>query len=79
MCDVNVSNAGDGAVATLEATVEGREMTSTRCYLGERSLPVAVFGADPDDHAELTYTVTVTFPELPLPPVSESRTVRVVD
>jgi replicative superfamily II helicase len=79
MCEVTVANDGDGAVATLEATVEGREMTSTRCYLGERSLPLGVFGADPAEHDELTYTVTVTFPELPLPPVSESRTVRVVD
>ncbi|MFC7228839.1 DEAD/DEAH box helicase [Salinirubellus salinus] len=79
MCDVTVSNAGDGAVAHLAASVEGREMTSTRCYLGERSLPLGVFGADPDDHETLTYTVTVTFPELPLPPVSESRTVRVVE
>jgi hypothetical protein len=35
---------------------------------------VAVFGADAD---ELTYSVEVTFPDLPLPPVTESRTVRV--
>jgi replicative superfamily II helicase len=79
MCEVSVSNAGAGAVAILEATVEGRDMTSTRCYLGERSLPLGVFGADPAKHAELTYTVTVTFPDLPLPPLSESRMVRVVD
>jgi replicative superfamily II helicase len=79
ICEVCVSNAGDGAVAHLVASVEGREMTGTRCYLGERSLPLGVFGADPAEHETLTYTVTVTFPELPLRPVSESRTVRVLD
>ena len=75
MCEVTVTNARDGAVATLEATAEGHEMTSTRCYLGDRSLPVPVFGADRES---VTYTVTVTLPELPLPPVSESRTVEVL-
>jgi replicative superfamily II helicase len=76
MCEVTVSNDGEGTVAYLEATVEDVSMADTRCYVGSRALPVGVFGGDRES---MTYTVTVTFPELPLPPVSESRTVRVED
>jgi hypothetical protein len=55
-------------------TVNGREMTAKPAYLGQTTLPVAVFGADAD---ELTFTVEVTFPDQPLDPVTSSRTVTV--
>ncbi|WP_247005707.1 DEAD/DEAH box helicase [Halorientalis litorea] len=74
MCEVTVRNDGDGARAGVRVTVNGREMTATESYLGTETLPVGVFGGDTD---ELRFTVTVTFPELPLEPVSASRTVRV--
>jgi hypothetical protein len=74
MREVTVENSGGAARAGLRVTVNGREMTAKPSYLGEATLPVAVFGADAD---ELTYTVEVTFPDLPLPSVTEQRTVRV--
>ena len=74
MCEVTVRNDGDGARAGVRVTVNGREMTATDAYLGTETLPVGVFGGDTD---ELCFTVTVTFPDLPLEPVSASRTVRV--
>jgi len=74
MCEVTVRNDGDGARAGVRVTVNGREMTTTDSYLGTETLPVGVFGGDTD---ELRFTVTVTFPELPLEPASASRTVRV--
>ena len=49
-------------------------MTGKDCYLGTTTVPVAVFGGDV---ADLTIAVEVAFPELPLPPVQETRTVRV--
>ena len=76
MREVRVRNAGDGALAGVRVTVNDVEMTATTAYLGETAVPVGVFGAD---HAELTYAVEVTFPELPLPPVREERVVRVVE
>ncbi|MEF8792029.1 MAG: DEAD/DEAH box helicase, partial [Haloarculaceae archaeon] len=74
--EVTVRAAGGGARAGVRVTVNDVEMTTTSAYLGERMVPVGVFGAD---HDELTYAVEVTFPELPLPPVREERAVRVVD
>jgi hypothetical protein len=51
-------------------------MTAEDTYLsGERTVPVAVFGAP--GHDELRYRVQVAFPELPLSPVVAERTVRV--
>ncbi|MFC6939869.1 DEAD/DEAH box helicase [Salinirubellus sp. GCM10025818] len=76
MCEVDVRNAGGGASAGVRVTVNDVEMNTTSAYLGEATVPVGVFGADPD---ELTYAVEVTFPDLPLPPVREERVVRVVD
>ncbi|MFB6075420.1 MAG: DEAD/DEAH box helicase [Haloarculaceae archaeon] len=67
------STAGD-ARAGLRVTVNGHEMTAKGSYLGEATLPVALFGGDAD---ELEITVAVTFPALPLDPVRESRTVSV--
>ncbi|MBX0296104.1 DEAD/DEAH box helicase [Haloarcula nitratireducens] len=74
MREVTVANNGGGARAGLRVTVNGREMTAKPSYLGQTTLPVAVFGADAD---ELTFTVEVTFPNRPLPPVTQSRTVRI--
>jgi len=67
------STAGD-ARAGLRVTVNGNEMTGKDCYLGTTSVPVALFGGDV---AELTIAVEVAFPELPLAPVRETRTVTV--
>jgi replicative superfamily II helicase len=74
MREVTVANNGGGARAGLRVTVNGREMTAKPAYLGQTTLPVAVFGADTE---ELTFTVEVTFPDHPLDPVTSSRTVTV--
>ncbi len=74
MAEVTVRNEGDGAPAGIRVTVNGVEMSSEARYLGERTLPVGVFGGNAD---ELTYEVEVAFPELPLHPETDSRTVRV--
>ena len=77
ICEATVRNAGSGARIGARVTVNGREMTTESAYLAdERTVPVAVFGAP--GHDELTYTVRVSFPELPLAPVVAERTVRVV-
>ncbi len=74
--EVTVRNEGGAARAGIGVTVNGVEMTDAGTYLrGEETVPVGVFGADED---ELAYTVQVSFPELPLLPVSETRTVEVV-
>ncbi|WP_299268490.1 DEAD/DEAH box helicase [Halorientalis sp.] len=74
MCEVTVTNQGDGARAGVRVTVNGHEMTTTGGYLGTTTLPVGVFGGDADT---LTYTAEVYFPDLPLAPVSDSRTVHI--
>jgi replicative superfamily II helicase len=74
LTEVTVRNGGAGARAGVRVTVNGVEMSSRNCYLGERDLPVGVFGGDPD---ELEFAVEVAFPELPLVPVRETRTVQV--
>ncbi|WP_435334602.1 DEAD/DEAH box helicase [Haloarchaeobius sp. TZWWS8] len=77
MCDVTVKNVAGGANAGIRVTVNGVEMSSAETYLGEpATVPVGVFGATDD---ELTYEVSVAFPDLPLVPVEETRTVRVQD
>jgi replicative superfamily II helicase len=72
--EVSVRTTAGGARASLRVTVNGVEMTSKDCYLGETTVPVAVFGGDAE---ELTFTVAVTFPDLPLAPLERTRTVRV--
>jgi len=76
MCEVRVATDGGAATAHVKVTVNGDvEMTETETYLDDgTTTPVAVFGADDD---ELTYEVSVAFPELPVVPVTDSRTVRV--
>ena len=73
MREVTVRNRGDAARAEIQVTVNGVEMTNVDTYLrGEETVPVGVFGADAD---ELEYAVSVAFPELPLVPAVETRTV----
>ena len=74
MAEVTVRNDGDGAPAGVRATVNGVEMTTETSYLGTTTLPVGVFGGDA---GTLTFEVEVTFPELPLLPVTDVRTVDV--
>jgi len=71
--EVTVRSTAGGARAGVRVTVNDVEMTATSAYLGTRDVPVGVFGGDAD---EMEYAVEVAFPELPLAPVRESRTVR---
>ncbi|WP_435320194.1 DEAD/DEAH box helicase [Haloarchaeobius sp. TZWSO28] len=77
MCDVTVRNDGGSGSAGVRVTVNGVEMSAAETYLdGETTVPVGVFGATDD---ELTYEVSVAFANIPLVPVTETRTVRVQD
>ncbi|MEF8975536.1 MAG: DEAD/DEAH box helicase [Halapricum sp.] len=75
MQEVTVRNVAGGARAGIRVAVNGVEMTATDCYLGETTLPVGVFGGDAE---KLTFSVEIAFPELPLQPVVERRSVDVV-
>ena len=72
MAEVTVRNGGDGTPAGIRLTVNGIEMSETTRYLGETAIPVGVFGGDTE---ELTYRLEISFPELPLHPVTDSRVV----
>jgi replicative superfamily II helicase len=72
LCEVTVENRGDGARAGLRVTVNDTEMTATDSFLGSETLPAPVFGGDPDT---LTFALEIVFPDLPLPPITETRTV----
>jgi replicative superfamily II helicase len=74
MREVTVRSTAGGARAGVAVTVNGVAMTDTDTYLGGATVPVGVFGGDAD---EMEYVVTVAFPDLPLAPVRESRTVTV--
>jgi len=74
MREVTVRSVGGAARAGIRVTVNGVEMTTKASYLGEATVPVGVFGGDAD---ELEFAVEVVFPELPLHPSVETRTVRV--
>ncbi|ELY44701.1 DEAD/DEAH box helicase [Natronorubrum tibetense] len=76
VCEVTVRNVGEPSRAGLRVTVNEVEMTATSTYLrDEDTVPVGVFGADAED---LEYTVSIVFPEEPLLPIREQRTVDVV-
>jgi len=72
--EVTVKSVAGSARTGIRVTVNGHEMTTKPSYLGTATVPVAAFGGDAD---ELDFTIEVSFPELPVPPVSETRTVRV--
>jgi len=72
--EVTVRSTAGAARAGVRVTVNGRELTRTDCYLGSAAVPVALFGADAD---RLTVAVEVHFPDEPLPPVREERTVTI--
>jgi hypothetical protein len=75
MREVTVRNRGGGAQAAVDVTVNGVEMTDRTTYLdGSESVPVGVFGGNAE---EMEFVVRVAFPDLPLVPVTDSRTVRV--
>ncbi|MFW6436167.1 MAG: DEAD/DEAH box helicase [Halococcoides sp.] len=74
ICEVPIQTTGGGAHVGIRVTANDREMTSSETYLGETTVPVALFGADTD---ALEIEITVTFPREPLPTVRESRTVTV--
>ncbi|MFC7071483.1 DEAD/DEAH box helicase [Halovenus rubra] len=76
MCEVTVQTSQGDARGALSVTVNGKAMTSKAAYLGETTLPVGVFGGTAD---VLTFAVRVSFPDLPLTPVVQTREVRVVD
>jgi replicative superfamily II helicase len=74
--EVSITNTGGGARAGVRVTVNGVEMTTKTTYLSDTTrVPVGVFGATDD---ELTFRIEVAFPDLPLLPVREERTVGVV-
>jgi replicative superfamily II helicase len=75
MREVVVRTTAGSARASIDVTVNSVPMTDTTTYLGETTVPVGVFGGDAQ---ELEYSITVAFPDLPLVPVSESRTVSVL-
>ncbi len=75
MREVTVRNSGAAAQAGVRVTVNGVEMTTSDGYLDDTlTAPVGVFGGSDD---EMTFTVSVAFPDLPLLPVSENRSVSV--
>ncbi|WP_122088005.1 DEAD/DEAH box helicase [Halalkalicoccus subterraneus] len=76
ICEVTVESTAGGANAAVRVTVNDVEMTDTETFLGSTTVPVGVFGGNAE---ELTYTVEVVFPDLPLASVVESRSVRVTE
>ena len=76
MCEVRLRNEGGGARVGVRVTVNSVEMHEKTTYLSNvTTVPVGVFGADAE---ELDFCVEVWFPELPLQPFIDERTVRVV-
>jgi replicative superfamily II helicase len=73
MREVAVRNRAGGTRVGVRVTVHGVEMHEKTTYLSDATtVPVGVFGADAD---ELRFRVEVTFPDLPLLPVTAERTV----
>ena len=75
MVTVLVENDGGGASVGIRVTVNDVEMSEKTAYLdSELEVPVGVFGANAD---ELDFEIEVVFPDYPLLPVRDSRTVQV--
>ena len=72
--EVTVRSTAGGARAGVRVTLNGHEMTAKSPYLGEATVPVVLFGGDTD---ELTVAVRVAFPDVPISPVVETRTIHV--
>ncbi|GAA0476375.1 DEAD/DEAH box helicase [Halococcus dombrowskii] len=72
LCEVTIENDGDGARAGIRVSVNDTEMTATSSFLGSETVPAPVFGGEPDT---LKFTVEIVFPDLPLAPITETRTV----
>ena len=76
MCEVTIRNLGGAARAGVRVTANGVEMHEKTLYFdGETTVPVGVFGTPEAD--EVTYTVEVVYPELPLLPQRDARTVQI--
>ena len=74
--EIRVRTTAGSARAGVRVTVNGVEMTTKDAYLdGELAVPVGVFGTED----RLAFEVEVVTPDLPLAPVRERRTVRVVE
>ncbi|WP_435156195.1 DEAD/DEAH box helicase [Haladaptatus sp. DFWS20] len=75
MREVTLENRGQGEQAVVEVTVNGIEMTTKSTYLdSDATVPVGVFGGIDD---EMEFVIRVAFPDLPLVPITDSRTVQV--
>jgi replicative superfamily II helicase len=72
MAEATVKNEGGDEPAGIRVTVNGIEMSETARYLGETAVPIGVFGGDAE---ELAYEIEVTFPNLPLRPITDGRVV----
>ncbi|EMA53020.1 DEAD/DEAH box helicase [Halococcus thailandensis] len=72
LCEVTIENDGDGARAGIRVSVNDTEMTATSSFLGSETVPAPVFGGEPDT---LKFIVEIVFPDLPLAPITETRTV----
>ncbi|MFB6243674.1 MAG: DEAD/DEAH box helicase [Halobaculum sp.] len=76
LCEVTVRNEGGAARAGVRVTANGNEMHQKTLYFdGETTVPVVVFGTPKADSVE--YTVEVVYPDEPLLPQRESRTVEI--
>ena len=74
--EVAIRTTAGRARAAVRVTVNDVEMTGSSGYLDpEIAVPVGVFG--PAEGEDLEFAVEVTFPDLPLLPVRETRPVRV--
>ncbi|WP_266079633.1 DEAD/DEAH box helicase [Haladaptatus caseinilyticus] len=75
MQEVTLQNRGQGEQAVVEVTVNGIEMTTKSTYLdADATVPVGVFGGTDD---EMEFVIRVSFPDLPLVPITDSRIVKV--
>ncbi|WP_256685879.1 DEAD/DEAH box helicase [Halococcus qingdaonensis] len=72
LSEVTIENGGDGARAGIRVSVNDTEMTATSSFLGTETVPAPVFGGEPDT---LKFIIEIVFPDLPLAPVVETRTV----
>ncbi|WP_313693147.1 DEAD/DEAH box helicase [Halorarum halobium] len=76
MREVTVRTVGGGARAGIRVTANGVEMHEKALYLSdETTVPVGVFGPPGED--EIEYRIEVVYPDLPLLPETDARTVSI--